>query len=71
MALIEQFSRMLRSGKPTVSLTQSLEAVRVCLGAAQARRSGGEVALADLSSTAGFDGHAFILEYRRSKYPPG
>jgi len=55
-------------GEPHADPDELAESIRIALAMREARRTGGAVALADLrADDPGFDGQAFINEYRRGK----
>ena len=64
--LIAEFVRFAHGEPPAVAVPDLLEEVTVCLAAAEARRTGGRVALSDIPASAGFDGAAFTSSYARA-----
>jgi predicted dehydrogenase len=62
-AEMEAFLAFARGAPPSVPLSAALEEVTICIAAAESRRVGRRVAIADLPPTAGFDGAAFARAY--------
>lgn len=62
-ALIQRFAEFVRTGQPTTPLTDSLETIKVCLAAAEAKVRGGRVRLDEIPASAGFDGYAYTADY--------
>ena len=64
--LIADFVTFARGGPPPLPLRDLLEEVTIPIAAAEARRTGGRVALDSLPAGAGFDGAAFARDYARA-----
>jgi hypothetical protein len=62
-ALIERFAEFVRTGQPATPLADSLETVKVCLAAAEAKKRGGRVRLDDIPADAAFDGDVYTADY--------
>ena len=61
----QAMSRFFREGVPAVPVTESLEVARILLAAAESRRTGRRIALADIPAEAGFDGAAYTRDFAR------
>lgn len=61
----QAISRFFREGVPAVPVTESLEVVRILLAAAESRRTGQRIALAETPAGAGFDGAAYTRDFAR------
>jgi predicted dehydrogenase len=61
--LVDKFAHFVRTGKPATTLAESLETIKVCLAAAEARRIEQRVVLDNVPPNAGFDGHKFTADY--------
>lgn len=62
---LRALTRFFREGVAPVPLEESLHVIRVCLAAAESRRAGRRVALADIPPGAGFDGAAYTRDFAR------
>jgi predicted dehydrogenase len=62
-AQLTEFVDFARGAPPRVALPDVLEEVTLCLAAAESRRTGRRVALAEIPATAAFDGAAFTRAY--------
>ena len=64
-AAFAALGRFFREGVAPAPLADLLQSARVCLAAAEARRTGRRVALSELPSGAGFDGAAYTRDFAR------